>query len=254
MFACSSRNLACILPIVAAALVARPEVASADPGITLQWNTCAGTASPIDQDWAGPGTYRLVVSAHGFTTPVSAYEVVLALGTGPSFTSCYGYNGAVSPAWQFETGGCDAQRYAVNFVSAQGAPCPEIPLTQTATILDYSPATGSAFIERPLTMAIASHNAAPTDPTRTYLLMTVDFDLSHATVDGDPTPGLCTGADEPACWSILQASYLDPANNELPFALFQTEALWNTPGRTSCPGRCDPARPTTWGAIKAQYR
>jgi len=241
---------------IALALIAGP--ARAQGAITLQWDTCAGTSSPLNQDWSGPRVYRLVVSAKGIRAPLSAYEVVLVLRGGaavdPDICQTI-YDGTLPPAWAFETGGCESQGVSVRFLSQHGAPCSDLGLAAPLTLTGYETLTNIPTARR-LEIAVAASTPVTPDPAKTYLLAVIDFDMSFATVAGDSTAGFCAGANDPACWLVQGASYLDASGNEIPFAVANGYALWNDASNAAhCPFAfdCLPAHSATWGQIKSRY-
>jgi hypothetical protein len=244
---------------LAVALALTAERAWAQGAITLQWNTCAGASSPLNQDWSGPKVYRLVVSARGIQAPLTAYQVTLLLRGGASVDPnlCHAiYDGSLPPAWAFETGGCESQGVSVRYLSQHGAPCADLGLITPLTLTSYSTLTNLPTARRLQLVAAGSTPVAP-DPAKAYLLAAIDFDMSFATVAGDSTAGACPGANDPACWLVESASFLDSSGSEINFAIANGFALWNDPTNSAmCPFAIDclPAHSATWGQIKSRYR
>ena len=77
------------------------------------------------------------------------------------------------------------------------------------------------------------------------------FDHSFSVV-GVTTPGTdCGGVEQPICFATIVATYLDANGTEINWGLDGNLSL-TANGSVGCPYSA--AQPTTWGAIKSQYR
>jgi len=90
-------------------------------------------------------------------------------------------------------------------------------------------------------------------PTTRYLLGRFGFDLTAA-VAGPSDPGnTCGGFEQPMCFKVSHASWLDPTFIERSFIISSSALAVSFNGPGPCFGAV-PARPATWGSIKDQYR
>ncbi len=227
--------------------------------VDLSWNQCSPVVSDLTTNT--PGLYSLFVSVTGFDQPHQAYESTLLYGDA---------NGAVPDAWRFDPVGCEGTPFVrIDHIapSSVAKVCPSFQgAASTAQVkaVDFVPPsdTGSGYL---LTqMRCTLFNVYPNDgagspnfnPAVRYFLMRVEFDLTYA-VTGATTPNAsCGGWEQPMCFQLGRAGYLDLAGTEVPFGrstpFGQAPIVTFNGGGVNC--GTSPARPATWGSIKNQYR
>ena len=89
-------------------------------------------------------------------------------------------------------------------------------------------------------------------PTTRYLLEEAGFDLTSAVV-GASDPGVtCGGFEQPMCFKLSHAGWLDTNGLEVPFERSSPTLSVSFNGASACPSV--PVQAKTWGAIKSQYR
>ena len=89
-------------------------------------------------------------------------------------------------------------------------------------------------------------------PDRIYTLGTFVFDHAQSVVgDGDGIT-TCGGVDRPMCIRLVAGTYLDPSGAWITWPIDPSLISANAGDAAAC--LTVPARPATWGAIKAQYR
>jgi hypothetical protein len=235
--------------------------------IDLSWDAC----SPIQHDRvlpAGATMSHLYATGTGITGATVAYQFKIYLGTN--------FGGTCSPttvpdAWRFDATGCQGTPFYSVFTNSTSKTCPALSGTSTPVKIiemNYSPFD----IQEVLTVAIAYQNAPQTaDPNVTYQLGHILFDHTYAVQGAGDPPNTCGGFEKPMCitaWGgynvhgdclgpnqATHGSYLRLDGTEVPFgggpvdvASFRIDA-----GIQAC-NLATPAQPTTWGAIRAQYR
>ena len=86
-----------------------------------------------------------------------------------------------------------------------------------------------------------------------YFLERIQFDMNAAVV-GPGTPDVtCGGLEVPMCFALTYATWVDLAGNEIPFNRSNPSPAVTFNGPIPCPWVV-PAKATTWGSIKSQYR
>jgi hypothetical protein len=210
--------------------------------VALSWDACNG---PINRALA-PGTkVALVASVYGQSLGHKAFQVRIFLRP----------VGSVLPdAWRFDQGGCQGlQRISFEYLQAADA-CPafqgDLPSVQ---VPDY--AFDPVYNRWRIVFADAypSGIAAP-DPNVRYEMARIVFDHTHSVVGSASPDGSCGGLETPMCFYLRTAEWVSMTGDEVPFLVNQDFLTVNDPTFVSCGSSEVPARPATWGAVKAQYR
>jgi hypothetical protein len=235
---------------------ARAQVPIAGGTVRLSWDSC----SPLVFDKTmNPGPVQIVASVIGQSTPHQAYQVWIVARQ----------NGSVvlPDAWRFDAAGCQAGRASVSSTPEPplAASCPpfvpagvqmlEIKLVQIAP-----PGLGLFGEWINGLLAVAYPAGVTPDPDVRYHLATFTFDHTFSVPGSATEAGTCGGLDAQMCIAAVpwKVTWLDLQGQEWQFngvdqanvGLYSLTA--NDPN-----GLCNgviPARPTTWGAIKAQYK
>lgn len=241
--------------LVLAAGVAQAQL----PGrMSLTWgNQC----SPIVADVAPrPGeTATVTVFVDDHQIPLTAYRVHVILGH---------WDGTLPDAWRFDAEGCQGSASAI----VRGVPPPALVNTcpafgGTAQSLGVSGITVFPFVwrgpDRLLLRAFLGSSfdrEVRPDPARRYFLAQFQFDHS-ASIDGVSIPGvscggmelgMCLALDFDGFWGGEGSGFTrSPDGVSLGF-LSGSNGWLTTNGSTGCPSV--PARASTWGGIKSQYR
>ncbi|MEO6461965.1 MAG: hypothetical protein ABIP29_02730 [Candidatus Eisenbacteria bacterium] len=169
--------------------------AGAQPAAHLFWEGCTGTAAALPaKSFAGPATYRQVVSGTGFTGTVRGYEIVLRARS----------PGGIPDAWRLDAGGCQAGRVTIMTASSSKA-CPSLgALASVTSTITYDAASGS--IDLRLTSSFSPFTASS---SATYSLFRIDYDLTAATDAGTAAGDSCGGAGAPVCFALIDARWID---------------------------------------------
>lgn len=228
------------LPLLAL-LLASP-AAAAVPSVAIHWGTC-----PVDPSInrnATVGTIETItLTAKGLSGPVRGVQGKITLKS---------VNG-LPPGWRFDAAGCEAGRLAIGPGSAGGS-CPSLQNTNPQHVenVTFNPLTGIETIQFARTFDVIN-----ADPGQTYTLARFDFDHT--------LPDPCGCVDQPVCFGINAATYVDGSITEWNFAIENEFLTWNDPTNSiHCPdvpnslgpGNCAPT-PTvgkSWGSIKSTYR
>jgi hypothetical protein len=234
--------------------------ANSTPTVSMTWSGCPGSNPPINRSLSDGPIATIVVSATGFTGPVRAVDVRIGVGRVP-------YAG-IPDAWRFDAAGCAAGGFQALY-NAASADCPALVGTNPVTISAFEFANGKGGAR-----FAAVFDEQPTNPSATYTIVRFVFDHSDAFAGLGAREGGCGCVDRPECLSLSYAAWLDTNLEEHLFQVQQSYAVWEDPTNTShCPGTNDcwgpdcedfpdpcaapqptPARGTTWGAIKGQFR
>jgi len=213
----------------------------------LSWDGCTG---PIVKTITPGSVNTVYATLSGQSEGMLGYTIRLAISTNcPCLTSC---NQPTQPpdAWRFDAGGCQGSiSDSLVFIDRN----PEVALSKTCPAFapNYLPTYQVTEVEYEffprlvLGVAYGSEGVASADPNLRYTLGRFVIDQSFG-VTGAGTPGTCGGLESPICIWRLEGTWFPIAGNA-PLA-------WNAGVsylRTSDPS---PARATTWGAIKNQYR
>jgi hypothetical protein len=283
-----SRKPAWIAACAAVALVSSrfaAPTASADPYVSLSWSHAAGPTSPIvDQEtFTGPGPYDVYVSLTGQSVPVRAFELLLYVSEGPGFSCYLDTPRPLAAAWRFDDAGC-----ARGNLCYQGSALVSTdPAAQASTVfitdLTYD---GTNQVNK---LTYVEGDPAPLlapDPTQTYRL--AHFRFNHqGTCAGEADSvnvrlGLAHWVDASSTspeyeWTLAGQALLGWNTRPIGSICFvkgpSDPSLLRGPiataiGATSAEGSpspvtqaaipaCDaavPARPASWGLVKATYR
>jgi len=215
--------------------------------VRLDWDTCA--MSPVNRTLMDPDPVQCFVTVRGQAEAHDGYHVRLAVipSTGSAFPD----------AWRFDVAGCQGSNYIemysddpTGFLSKT---CPVFSGTATAlTIRDYSvdPTIGRGQI----VFAKAYPSGSTSfNPAWRYFLFVVIFEHYNSTV-GATVPGTsCGGLETPICLLITLAEWHSMDGVTAPWAIERESITVNDPAATAC-SAATPARPSTWGAVKDQYR
>ena len=211
---------------------------------SLNWDSCIGPISKTVLPGTAPSLY---VSVLGHSAPHKAYDVRVQL---------YSQGHALADAWRFDAEGCQGTaRIAIDHVPGGGGlpSCPAFmqssaPSLQIKTFT-YDPLTGRA---RVLLANAYPNGVASANPVTRYFLARFTFDQAVG-VNGASNPGnTCGGLEVPVCFLALNASWLSLDGIETVWPLSSEFVAANTPEAGYCLGT--PARATTWGSLKSQYR
>jgi len=244
-------------------LLALPSVVHAASGIiSMTWR---GSCTPIIQDVTPTSApLSLVVSVLGNDETHSTYGVFFLVGSADN---------TVPDAWQFEATGCQGS----SFVQIDHLPAPTLAKTcpafsgtgQTLPIKDFSivpPTTPFPTTLRRGVVVSAYQPIVTAVAAQRYFLAGFTFDHSFS-VDGPTTPGVdCGGLATPMCIRLNPSgpgsgvvgtvsgpsAYVRASDGaSVAFDMDGTNYL-TTHGGSGC--GATPATPTTWGAVKGQYR
>jgi len=239
--------------------LAQPAAASID----VSWDAC----SPIVADRLlppGATESHLFFSVTGLSGNVSAFQFNFHYGA--SFSpEC----GAGSPpdSWRFDNAGCMGPSFIEYIVNSTHRDCPQLLPANAISILNTSFNPLDEKITTTIARSVGGAGVAANSSTR-YLLVEMVF--SHLfTVAGPGSPGeTCGGFEKPICFTFQGSfdahgncapggggSYVDGNGNEHPFGTFPPviATFRSVESSVACNG-ATPATPTTWGAIRAQYR
>jgi hypothetical protein len=214
--------------------------------VSLSWNSCTG---PIDRAVVPGDHLSLNASLLGQSEGSGSYDVILRIGPG---------HATFPDAWRFDQLGCQGpSRFSITQKPriSEAATCPvfEDSVGPPTILIDYS--YDPTFQRAVLTFAHYQLLPKPSsDPSQRYFLVGFQFDHT-VSVDGSSVGGQsCGGLEQPMCFAIDYAHWLTLADDELAWAIDQGFATANDPTNSShCPG-ATPARSTTWGRVKDQYR
>ena len=251
------------LPLVLLLVLARPAAAS----LEASWGSAC---TPIVTDRllpAGATQSRLFFSVTGLSGTVQAFQFRFSYGSrfSPDYPNCGAF--VVPDAWRFDLDGCGGPSLVQIKLTARDVACPHIfpPGGAEVTKITYDPLVSQATI----IIAQSFLTAVTADPSIRYHLADLLFDHTLAVNGPGSPPNTCGGFEAPICFTLQGGEYdahgdcepsdggvyLDANGVEHSFgpypnviATFRTDAA-----SVACDG-ATPARPTTWGALRAQYR
>jgi hypothetical protein len=235
------------LSFVVLAALATAEIGNAAVGtVDLSWDQCSPAV--VDKSTSAPGVYSAYVSVLGNDMPSTGYEIKI-LYSDESRT--------VPDAWQFNPGGCQdpARVQLLHEPPAELAKsCP--PYHQGASTseieaLEYTPPTDPSGWQTTMriVLAVVYFSGVTASRDLRYFLGGVRFDHS-ASVAGEGQPGAsCGGFETPMCFKLTEAIFVSDGKT-IEFERGSPYLTFN--GLMTC--AAVPARASTWGAIKAQYR
>jgi hypothetical protein len=218
--------------------------------VSLTWDGCTG---PMLKTSSGPGIYSIYVSVLGIDVPNKAYDVRVVYGD---------VNQLVPDAWRFDAAGCHtASALTIDQLPllAESKTCPPF-MQESAPSLQikdvgFSPPS-DPYPNSLMRLVLANsypNGVSIVEPLTRYHLGRFVFD--HAlSVEGPGTPGsTCGGLESAMCFKLFKATFLDMNGIETPFNYPAIPAVtMNDLQQASC--SAVPARPTTWGQLKNQYR
>jgi len=229
-------------------MLAIPYAGYAAPTVTLTWDGCTG---PVNKVSSGPGSYSLYASVLGMDVGHKAYEVWIKFGDASD---------TVPDAWGFYPAGCQGSaRAAVDYLpsAAIAASCPALHENlQSLQIIavDQWPATFDVptTLMRALVAVAYPAGVASPDPGQHYFMARFAFDHTSS-VNGSGSPGTtCGGFETPVDFGIYRSNYVTLDGLEHSFTYGENPvATFNAQAGSGAPVA---AHPSTWGAIKNQYR
>jgi len=236
------------IALVLAGVVSLAAPAHAEGTFDLSWDGCTG---PITKSIVPGSVSTVYATVSGQSAGHNAYGVTLAI----SINCPSALLDPLTPpdAWRFDAAGCQGSisnsllLIDRNPESALSKTCPTFNQHAEGTLqiakVQYDPFVNNVGVELILAVSYGP-GVASSDPNTRYTLGRFVIDQSHG-VTGAGTPGTCGGLEIPVCiWTRDQGWN----------ALSGTWSTW-TPGVTSLrTTSATPARATTWGEIRNQYR
>jgi hypothetical protein len=226
-------------------LISIPRAGQASGTVSLTWDDCSG---PVNKTSAGPGTYSLYASVIGLDEGHKAYEVWIKFGDASD---------TVPDAWRFDLAGCQGNtQAAVEYLpsAAIAASCPALHgnlLSLQMSTIDQWPAPfglPTTLMRANLAVAYPAGVDNP-DPAQRYFMGRFVFNHANSG-NGASSSGTCGGLETPIYFGIYRTNYVTLNNMEAPFTHSENPvASFN--GQLGAPVT---AQPSTWGAIKNQYR
>jgi hypothetical protein len=259
-----------LVPAIATALLVLSALPAATaPQVDLSWDSCSPLVT-ARKPVPGETVVDLYVSVTGLEQAHKGYVAnVVFTGNSPCRQIM-----AAPDAWRFDPEGCQATLGTISF-TAPSKTCPPLhgnaPLLFTVQDFHVDEQDLSGAMVAFGAAAYPQHVQVP-DPNQRYVMMRIRFDLGDA-VEGPGEPGLtCGGLETPMCFS-LRTGYQYTVQGECGIGIVGTEVNFvNTsdqqvgiaPGQWYAsfglePGssmKCfefTPARPSTWGEVKARY-
>jgi hypothetical protein len=211
--------------------------------VSMTWDGCTG---PVDKTTNVGGPYALFLTVIGQDEPHKAYDVRFLYGNASQ---------EVPDAWRFDAAGCEGSTLIQQNVATKTCPgfMQSAPGLQIRKV-QFSPPSDPYVTSLMQVLLANSYNAGVTtvDPNTRYLLEQVVFDLSAAVDGAGSPPATCGGFEQTMCFRLTLATWLDLNGSEHYFVLedFNLHASFNGPS----PCAFSPARATTWGSVKNQYR
>ena len=218
--------------------------------VTLSWDGCTG---PVTKTVLPGSQATLFASVIGHSEAHQGYHVRLVVGT-----SCAAPGAASFPdAWRFEDGGCQpAGAFRIDDLAPAevAATCPSFrPSSLPALIVkrySFDAATGRATIDL---ASVYQDGVAVVNPGQRYFLGRFVFDQGHGIV-GPSSAGFCGGLETPLCIQPTDLLWLNASGDAISWLTDTACLTVNDPGHTVGCNNPTPARATTWGAIRGQYR
>ena len=224
------------------ALAATAEAQTVD----FSWDAC----TPILTDRAAPnpgGPVTAFVTLTGQTEAYRGFQATWVVGDP---------NDELPDAWRFEVGGCNDGFFVGRPLppAELAASCPPFVPGSVAQVivsdfrfvpdgLGYPKSMGRGVLA-----IVTQEDLLIPNPNLRYHLARFTFDFSHSAF-GPGVPGVsCGGLETPMTLTLVphRMSYLDAASIEHFWAIGNGVITLN--------GAAVPARPSTWGSIKGQYR
>jgi hypothetical protein len=213
--------------------------------VQLDWDSC-NSALVNKQVVAGSITV-FYVSLLGHAEPHKAYE--LRMNVVPQAET-------FPDSWRFDPPGCQGSSFiTMDYTVAtafESKVCPSFVGTIPAVpIRDYAYDPVSGLGKLSFLIAYPGGSSRYTASQR-YMLLRVLLDHSYSTASATVPGETCGGLSTPVCIHLTTAAWLTMDGVEIPWSVAQPTLSSNDPA-----GACasaTPARASTWGSIKDQYR
>ena len=223
-----------------------------DPGtVSFTWDACDG---PLKKSTSAPGIYTAIVSVLGTEILHKGYDLKFVYGDGSQ---------TVPDAWRFDAAGCQGSTFiSIDYLASktiaktcpsfmQDSPYP-LSIKRAEFVPPFEPYASTLMWVELATSYPEGVQAV--DPATRYFLGGLKFDHTYSVVGAGDPPNTCGGLETPMCFSLYEARVVDDTGLEYQFArdpYFPT-LTFNDDSAVSC--GAVPARATTWGQVKAQYR
>jgi len=198
----------------------------------LSWGTCDPQIN--NQDFQGPHSYALVLSAAGDATENVGHAAELRFGP------------VVPDAWRFDSGGCQTESQLHVQVNTLGESCPAMLGTnpQTTLFTLYE----NLYYQWEYVRLTTTYDNFATMANQRYVLWEIVFDHSKSIAGSDANPSTCDGASTPLNFYLDFTSILllNGLLIHVPDDQGDQPATWN--------GGQVKTQPVTWGRVKALYR
>ena len=261
-----TRFLLSAVLLLAVAGNAHAQLDRAGGTVSISWDACDPVV--VNKNMLS-GANHAYASVVGHGVGHQAYQVWLLLGNSSL---------ALPDAWRFDAAGCNA-----GFSASETAPYNSQPPTALSKACPpFAPASGIGavvisriqayqFAPAPLGFATTLGNALAAfaypnnglgspnfNPATRYHLVDFTFDHTFSLAGPQDPAAACGGFEDGMCIYVIdgKTSWLDLTSAEHLFNDGQTNRYLTYNGGTPsgpCPGSI-PAKPATWGSIKAQYK
>jgi hypothetical protein len=235
-----------ILATIASAGASQAAVGTVD----LSWDGCTPviadrTSTPPTAD----NKYTVFASETGNDQQTSGYQINFIYGSATA---------GVPDAWDFSPDGCQGSPLATLAwlpPAALSKSCPAFQQTaaslQITSVNESPPADPYAVSLMRVVLANAYPTGVTANPALRYFLMSAAFDHTFSVVGPGSAGATCGFFETAMCFKLSKAAYIELSTGfEVPFNRGNSVLTFN--GTTACGGV--PAKPTTWGKIKGQYR
>lgn len=239
--------------------------AAAVPTIDLSWTGC----SPITHDRVlppGATSSDLYIVASGLSGSTKGFDFHLYMGQQATPTCPPNF---VADAWRFDDAGCQGQAHLMEPLYGASKACPSI--MGSATPITIHNLTYDTIAQQLQIVSAAQYPAQPVDPGVTYQLLRLHIDHTYAVTGAGSPPNTCGGFEKPMCitlWGgydahgdcygpdhLEYAHYLDGDGIDHAFAGgVVTVTSFRIDSSIQACNLATPVTPTTWGAIRGQYR
>jgi len=212
--------------------------------VDMSWDGCTG---PVDKTTNVAGVHSIFITVTGHDVPQDGYDVRVVYGNASNL---------VPDAWRFDADGCEGSSLIVQDINSKA--CPPFHQNSLHSLqikrVEFSP----PYDPYPTTLmrvllANVYDPVTSVNPGTRYLLERIGFDLTAAVPGASTPPTSCGGFEQPMCFKLSYASFIDPDNQEYLFNRSREPLTVSFNGPSACFGAV-PAQPKTWGSIKSQYR
>jgi len=239
------RRLGLSATLVCGILIVATHDALGAARVHLSWDACP---SALDDIEVAPGDgCRIALWVTGQEEPQRGYAARLVLVAG---------SGAFPDAWRFDEGGCQPEGMVA--IYPFGPPTPTTGCRSLfsgganpswAAQFSYDPLDSHAYID--VTVDYGSVSGAP-NPTSSYWLIHAIFDHFYSAA-GSSGSGTCGGVTESICVRMQHGYYVSEDGSHVDWSS-EDDILHSGLVGSSQACSAVPARATTWGTIKSQYR